>query len=202
MEGAAFMYACLIHEVVFAQVRAVSNVVERRNRDAWKMAEAIGSLGAHRAQHPGSRYEPVPRLFSLPERLLHVRRDREPADRSGRAGVLGSHGGRGSAEQGGVRGRSRRHQAELSRVCALHRQLRAARRRQRSRQELRTAAHFQAADLEGRSGGRSGQDRHSRKIHDRQFPARPCVSLGARQDRAGVLRHRAGAAERANTTPG
>ena len=46
MEGAAFMYACLIHERPFAQVRAVSNVVERRNRDAWKMAEAIGSLGA------------------------------------------------------------------------------------------------------------------------------------------------------------
>jgi futalosine hydrolase len=46
MEGAAFMYACLIHELRFAQVRAVSNVVERRNRGAWKMSEAIGSLGA------------------------------------------------------------------------------------------------------------------------------------------------------------
>ncbi len=45
MEGAAFMYACLIHGLVFAQVRAVSNVVEKRNRGAWKMAEAIGSLG-------------------------------------------------------------------------------------------------------------------------------------------------------------
>ena len=45
MEGAAFMYACLIHGVVFAQVRAVSNVVETRNRDAWKMADAIGALG-------------------------------------------------------------------------------------------------------------------------------------------------------------
>ena len=45
MEGAAFMYACLIHGVAFAQVRAVSNVVERRNRDAWKMTDAIGSLG-------------------------------------------------------------------------------------------------------------------------------------------------------------
>ena len=28
MEGAAFMHACLIHEISFAQVRAVSNVVE------------------------------------------------------------------------------------------------------------------------------------------------------------------------------
>jgi futalosine hydrolase len=45
MEGAAFMYACMIHEVRFAQVRAVSNLVEKRNRGAWKMAEAIGSLG-------------------------------------------------------------------------------------------------------------------------------------------------------------
>ena len=32
MEGAAFMYASLIAGVPFAQVRAVSNVVERRNR--------------------------------------------------------------------------------------------------------------------------------------------------------------------------
>jgi futalosine hydrolase len=45
MEGAAFMYACLIHQLAFAQVRAVSNVVEKRNRDAWKMAEAIRGLG-------------------------------------------------------------------------------------------------------------------------------------------------------------
>ncbi len=45
MEGAAFMYACLIHAVQFAQVRAVSNFVERRNRDRWRMSEALGSLG-------------------------------------------------------------------------------------------------------------------------------------------------------------
>ena len=45
MEGAAFMYACLIHDVPFAQVRAVSNVVETRNRDAWTMADAIENLG-------------------------------------------------------------------------------------------------------------------------------------------------------------
>ena len=40
----AFMYACLIHAVPFAQVRAVSNMVERRNRSAWKIDEAIASL--------------------------------------------------------------------------------------------------------------------------------------------------------------
>ena len=46
MEGAAFMYACLIHAVPFAQVRAVSNVVETRNRNAWQLTEAIARLGA------------------------------------------------------------------------------------------------------------------------------------------------------------
>jgi futalosine hydrolase len=45
MEGAAFMYVCLMHGLVFAQVRAVSNIVERRNRDAWKIATAIEILG-------------------------------------------------------------------------------------------------------------------------------------------------------------
>jgi futalosine hydrolase len=44
MEGAAFMYACLVHGVSFAQVRAVSNIVERRNRPAWKLSEAIDAL--------------------------------------------------------------------------------------------------------------------------------------------------------------
>jgi futalosine hydrolase len=45
MEGAAFMYACLIQGVPFAQVRAVSNMAERRNRAAWKLTEAITNLG-------------------------------------------------------------------------------------------------------------------------------------------------------------
>jgi futalosine hydrolase len=44
MEGAAFMYACLVNEIPFAQVRAVSNIVEKRNREAWKMADALRSL--------------------------------------------------------------------------------------------------------------------------------------------------------------
>jgi len=39
------MYTCLIHDLPFAQVRAVSNVVEARNRDAWNMADAIHNLG-------------------------------------------------------------------------------------------------------------------------------------------------------------
>jgi futalosine hydrolase len=45
MEGAAFMYACLLHHVPFAQVRAVSNMVERRNRAAWRLDEAMARLG-------------------------------------------------------------------------------------------------------------------------------------------------------------
>ena len=45
MEGAAFMYACLVAGIPFAQIRAVSNYVERRNRAVWKMSEAIDALG-------------------------------------------------------------------------------------------------------------------------------------------------------------
>jgi futalosine hydrolase len=44
MEGAAFAYACSLAGIPYAQVRAVSNVVERRNRDAWRMDLAIRNL--------------------------------------------------------------------------------------------------------------------------------------------------------------
>ena|SRR5689334_23405089 len=44
MEGAAFMYACLTSGVRFAQIRAVSNMVEKRNRAAWKLTEAVSAL--------------------------------------------------------------------------------------------------------------------------------------------------------------
>jgi futalosine hydrolase len=44
MEGAAFMYACLVSGSRFAQVRAVSNMVEKRNRAAWKLTEAVAAL--------------------------------------------------------------------------------------------------------------------------------------------------------------
>ncbi len=46
MEGAAFMYSCLVAAVPFAEVRAVSNRVERRNRGAWNMTGAVEALGA------------------------------------------------------------------------------------------------------------------------------------------------------------
>jgi futalosine hydrolase len=45
MEGAAFMFACRASGVPFAQVRAVSNRVERRNRAAWDLAGAVRELG-------------------------------------------------------------------------------------------------------------------------------------------------------------
>jgi futalosine hydrolase len=44
MEGAAFMYACGIHRMPYAQVRAVSNIVERRNRAAWRLSDAVANL--------------------------------------------------------------------------------------------------------------------------------------------------------------
>lgn len=44
MEGAAFAFACLTAGVAFAQVRAVSNRVERRNRAGWRIGEALDNL--------------------------------------------------------------------------------------------------------------------------------------------------------------
>jgi futalosine hydrolase len=44
MEGAAFMCACALSGVPYAQVRAVSNLVEPRRRSAWRLAEAIDAL--------------------------------------------------------------------------------------------------------------------------------------------------------------
>ncbi len=46
MEGAAFVYATLLHHIPAAQIRAVSNMVERRNRGAWKLEEAIATVTA------------------------------------------------------------------------------------------------------------------------------------------------------------
>ena len=46
MEGAAFMYACALGGVPYAQVRAVSNVVERRNRASWQIGPAVAALSA------------------------------------------------------------------------------------------------------------------------------------------------------------
>ncbi|MCX6311561.1 MAG: futalosine hydrolase [Bacteroidetes bacterium] len=44
MEGAAFFYACMVEKIPCAQIRAVSNVIEKRNREHWNMALAIKNL--------------------------------------------------------------------------------------------------------------------------------------------------------------
>lgn len=44
MEGAAFIYACLVAGVSHAQIRAVSNRVEKRDRSAWRIEDAIRNL--------------------------------------------------------------------------------------------------------------------------------------------------------------
>lgn len=44
MEGAGFMYGCKMMDVKFNQLRAVSNYVEPRNKDKWKIDLAIDNL--------------------------------------------------------------------------------------------------------------------------------------------------------------
>jgi len=44
MEGAAFFYACREVGLPCLQIRAVSNYVEKRNRDAWQIGLAIKNL--------------------------------------------------------------------------------------------------------------------------------------------------------------
>ncbi len=44
MEGAAFFTACKANQLPCAQIRSFSNYVETRNRENWKMMEAIENL--------------------------------------------------------------------------------------------------------------------------------------------------------------
>jgi futalosine hydrolase len=44
MEGAAFFYACRQMNVPCMQIRALSNYIEKRNRDAWQTGLAIKNL--------------------------------------------------------------------------------------------------------------------------------------------------------------
>jgi futalosine hydrolase len=44
MEGAAFFYTCLRDEIPFLALRAISNIVERRNRKKWDIGLALGNL--------------------------------------------------------------------------------------------------------------------------------------------------------------
>lgn len=44
MEGGAFMFACEHEKTPYFQIRAVSNYVERRNKDGWNIPLAIENL--------------------------------------------------------------------------------------------------------------------------------------------------------------
>lgn len=44
MEGAAFHYVCLMENIPFIQLRAISNYAGERNKINWKMKEAINNL--------------------------------------------------------------------------------------------------------------------------------------------------------------
>ncbi|MBL4624888.1 MAG: futalosine hydrolase [Flavobacteriales bacterium] len=44
MEGGAVAYVCLQEKIRFVQIRAISNYVEKRNKDAWNIALAIANL--------------------------------------------------------------------------------------------------------------------------------------------------------------
>ncbi|MEL6140082.1 MAG: futalosine hydrolase [Bacteroidota bacterium] len=44
MEGAAFFYACRYHQLPMLQIRAISNYVEPRNREAWDIPLAVVEL--------------------------------------------------------------------------------------------------------------------------------------------------------------
>lgn len=44
MEGAAVFYVCLLQNIPFLEIRAVSNLVEPRNREAWNIPLAIEKL--------------------------------------------------------------------------------------------------------------------------------------------------------------
>ena len=44
MEGAAFLFACAHEKIPCAQIRCISNFVEKRNKDKWNIPLAIGNL--------------------------------------------------------------------------------------------------------------------------------------------------------------
>jgi futalosine hydrolase len=46
MEGAAAAHVCALHDIPFLEVRGVSNLVEDRDRDAWRIADAVRAAQA------------------------------------------------------------------------------------------------------------------------------------------------------------
>jgi futalosine hydrolase len=47
MEGAAFFYTCVFHQQKCMQLRAISNYVEKRNREKWNIPLSIENLATH-----------------------------------------------------------------------------------------------------------------------------------------------------------
>lgn len=47
MEGIAFHYACLKHQIPFVQIRAISNYVTPRNKSEWKLKLAVDNLNQY-----------------------------------------------------------------------------------------------------------------------------------------------------------
>jgi futalosine hydrolase len=45
MEGYGFFFACLLCKVPFVSLRGISNRVGRRDRQSWKMKEALEQVG-------------------------------------------------------------------------------------------------------------------------------------------------------------
>jgi futalosine hydrolase len=45
MEGAGVAAAAVLHGVAFGEIRAISNVVGPRDRDAWQLGDALAALG-------------------------------------------------------------------------------------------------------------------------------------------------------------
>jgi futalosine hydrolase len=46
MEGAAAAHVCALHDVPFLEVRGISNLIEDRNRSAWRIKEAADAAQA------------------------------------------------------------------------------------------------------------------------------------------------------------
>jgi futalosine hydrolase len=44
MEGAAFFYICARESIPFVSIRAISNMVERRDRKKWNIPLAVDNL--------------------------------------------------------------------------------------------------------------------------------------------------------------
>ena len=57
MEGAAAAYVCEQFNVPWVQIRAISNMVEPRNREAWNVPLAIKNLHAEVLNYLKSQYE-------------------------------------------------------------------------------------------------------------------------------------------------